>query len=166
MPASLPYAAVALAAVAAAWGGFDWWQAAHDDGPARAGFRDSALQAGRTAVAGLTSLDYRQAAGGYQHWLDVSGGSLHDELVQGRPANLERVAQAKTVTTGTVTDAAVTGLDPAAGTAELIVSVELVVTPDGGPAVAKHNRFKAGLARGAGGWLVTGLGQVPVEEGP
>jgi Mce-associated membrane protein len=159
-----PAAAVAVAVVVAAWGGFDWWQAAHDDGMTRAGARDSALQTGRTAVAGLTSLDYRQATAGYQHWLDVSGGPLHDELAQGRQANLDRVAQAKTVTTGTVTDGAVTGLDAAGGTAELIVSVELVVTPEGGQAVEKHNRFKADLTRGPGGWLVTGLGQVPVEE--
>lgn len=156
-------AAVAVTAVAAAWGGFDWWQAAHDDGVARASFRDSALQDGRSAIAGLTTVDYRKADTEYQHWLTLSGGRLHDDLAKGQKDNLARIAQSKTVTTGTVTDAAVTRVDTGGGTVELIASVELSVTPDGAEAVLKHNRYQAELARCADGWQVTGLGQLPVE---
>ncbi|WP_410588008.1 hypothetical protein [Amycolatopsis sp. lyj-23] len=162
----LAWVAAVLATVAAGWSGFTWWQAAHDDGVARAVVREEALQAGRTAVAGLTTLDYRQAAPGYQRWLDLSGGALHDELAADRPGGLDRIAQAKTVTAGKVTDAAVTEVDTGAGTAKLIASVELVVTPDGGDAVTKRNRFQAELTRGPDGWHVTGLGQVPVGEAP
>ncbi|WP_290058832.1 hypothetical protein [Amycolatopsis solani] len=158
--------ATVLAAVAAGWSGFTWWQAAHDDGVARAVVREDALGAGRAAVAGLTTLDYRQAAPGYQRWLDVSGGALHDELAADRQGSLDRIAQAKTVTTGKVTDAAVTEVDPGAGTAKLIASVELVVAPEGGDAVTKRNRFQAELTRGPDGWRVTGLGQVPTGETP
>ncbi|MET8849269.1 hypothetical protein [Amycolatopsis sp. NPDC004625] len=158
--------AAVLATAAAGWSGFSWWQAAHDDGVARAVVREEALQVGRTAVAGLTTLDYRQAAPGYQHWLDLSGGPLRDELAADRPGSLDRIAQAKTVTTGKVTDAAVTEVDTGAGTAKLIASVELVVTPEGGDAVTKRNRFQADLTRGPDGWRVTGLGQVPVGEAP
>ena len=159
-------AAAVLATAVAGWSGYSWWQAEHDDGVARAVVREEALQAGRTAVVGLTTLDYRQAAAGYQHWLDVSGGALRDELSTDRAGSLERIAQAKTVTTGKVTDAAVTEVDTGAGTAKLIASVELVVTPEGGEAVTKHNRFQADLSRADGTWRVTSLGQVPVEETP
>ncbi|MGW3958295.1 hypothetical protein ACWED2_00645 [Amycolatopsis sp. NPDC005003] len=162
----LAWVAAAMATVAAGWSGFTWWQAAHDDGVARAVVREEALQAGRAAVAGLTTLDYRQAAPGYQRWLDLSGGALRDELAAGRQGSLDRIAQAKTVTTGKVTDAAVTEVDTGAGTAKLIASVELVVAPDGGDAVAKRNRFQAELTRAPDGWHVTGLGQVPVVEAP
>ncbi|MEQ0562008.1 hypothetical protein ABJI51_23235 [Amycolatopsis sp. NEAU-NG30] len=162
----LPPVAAVLATAAAGWSGFTWWQVAHDDGVARAAVREEALQAGRTAVAGLTTLDYRQAGPGYQHWLDLSGGALHDELAADRQGSLDRIAQAKTVTTGKVTDAAVTEVDTGAGTAKLLASVELVVTPEGGDAVTKRNRFQADLTRGPDGWRVTGLGQVPVGEAP
>ena len=162
----LAWVAAVLATAAAGWSGFTWWQAAHDDGVARAVVREEALQAGRSAVAGLTTLDYRQVVPGYQHWLDLSGGALHDELAADRQGSLARIAQAKTVTTGKVTDAAVTEVDSGTGTAKLIVSVELVVAPDGGETVTKRNRFQADLTRGPGGWRVTGLGQVPVGEAP
>ena len=160
----LPHAAAVLATAAAGWSGYSWWHATHDDGVARAVVREDALRAGRSAIAGLTTLDYRQAAPGYQHWLDLSGGALHDELTADRQGSLDRIAQAKTVTSGKVTDAAVTEADTDA--AKLIASVELVVTPAGEEAVTKRARFRADLTRGAGGWQVTALSQVPVGETP
>ncbi|WP_116206333.1 hypothetical protein [Amycolatopsis circi] len=164
--APLAQIAAILATAAAGWAGYTWWQAAHDDGVARAVVREDALRAGRSAIAGLTTLDYRQAAAGYQHWLDVSGGALHDELVQDRQGSLDRIAQAKTVTVGKVNDAAVTEVDTGAGTAKLITSVELVVTPAGQEAVTKRSRFQAELTRAPDGWHVTALGQVPAGEAP
>ncbi|MFE0021219.1 hypothetical protein [Amycolatopsis sp. NPDC059021] len=158
-----PGAAV-LATLLAAWFGYAWWHAGHDDGVARANVREDALAAGRQAVTALTTLDYRQAAQGYQHWLDLSGGALRDELAQDRQGSLDRIAQAKTVTTGRVVDAAVTEVDSGAGTAKVIASVELQVRPDGGEAVTKHNRFQADLNRTPDGWRVTALGQVPVSD--
>ncbi|MGW7537072.1 hypothetical protein [Amycolatopsis sp. NPDC054798] len=162
----LAQTAAVLATAAAGWAGYTWWQASHDDGVARAVVREDALRAGRSAIAGLTTLDYRQAAAGYQRWLDASGGALHDELAQDRQGSLDRIGQAKTVTTGKVTDAAVTEVDTAAGTAKLIASVELVVAPAGEDAVTKRSRFQAGLTRAPDGWRVTALGQVPAGEAP
>ncbi|WP_406629994.1 hypothetical protein [Amycolatopsis sp. WGS_07] len=164
--ASLAQVAAVLATAAAGWTGYTWWQAAHDDGVTRAAVREDALRAGRSAIAGLTTLDYRQAAAGYQHWLDVSGGALRDELARDRQSSLDRIAQAKTVTTGKVTDAAVTEADAGAGTAKLLASVELLVTPDGQEAVTKRSRFQADLVRAPDGWHVTALGQVPAGEAP
>ncbi|GAA4524626.1 hypothetical protein [Amycolatopsis samaneae] len=157
-----PVAAV-LATLLAAWFGYAWWHTGHDDGLARAQVREDALAAGRQAVTGLITLDYRQAAQGYQHWLDLSGGALHDELSQDKPGGLDRIAKAKTVTTGRVIDAAVTEVDSGAGTAKMIASVELLVRPDGGDTVTKRNRFQADLNRTPDGWRVTALGQVPVS---
>ncbi|RSN54279.1 hypothetical protein DMH01_35535 [Amycolatopsis sp. WAC 04182] len=154
----------AVATAAAAWFGYSWWDASHDDGVARATVREEALQVGRQAVAALTTLDYRQAEQGYQNWLNLSGGALHEELARDREGGLGRIGQAKTVTTGRVVDAAVTEVDSGGGTAEVIASVELEVRPEGGEAVTKHNRFRAGLNRTPDGWRVTSLGQVPVTD--
>lgn len=153
-----------LATALAAWFGYTWWDAGRDDGVARATVREEALQAGRQAVSALTSLDYRQAEQGYQNWLNLSGGALHDELASDRQGGLTRIGQAKTVTTGRVVDAAVTEVDSGGGTAEVIASVELEVRPEGGDAVTKHNRFRAALNRTPDGWRVTSLGQVPVTD--
>ncbi|RSN26257.1 hypothetical protein DL990_32240 [Amycolatopsis sp. WAC 01416] len=159
--------AALLAAVAtalAAWFGHSWWDASRDDGVARATVREEALQVGRQAVTALTTLDYRQAEQGYQNWLNLSGGALHEELARDREGGLGRIDQAKTVTTGRVVDAAVTEVDSGGGAAEVIASVELEVRPEGGEAVTKHNRFRAGLNRTPDGWRVTSLGQVPVTD--
>ncbi|MEU3765990.1 hypothetical protein AB0E55_13110 [Amycolatopsis keratiniphila] len=154
----------AVATAAAAWFGYSWWDAVHDDGVARATVRDEALRVGRQSVAALTTLDYRQAEQGYQNWLNLSGGALHEELARDREGGLGRIGQAKTVTTGRVVDAAVTEVDSGGGTAEVVASVELEVRPEGGEAVTKHNRFRAGLTRTPDGWRVTSLGQVPVTD--
>ncbi|WP_410661686.1 hypothetical protein [Amycolatopsis sp. lyj-112] len=153
-----------LATALAAWFGYTWWDAGRDDGVARAAVREEALQVGRQAVSALTTLDYRQAEQGYQNWLNLSGGALHDELASDRQGGLTRIGQAKTVTTGRVVDAAVTEVDSGGGTAEVIASVELEVRPEGGDAVTKHNRFRAALNRTPDGWRVTSLGQVPVTD--
>jgi Mce-associated membrane protein len=153
-----------LAIVFAAWFGYAWWSASHDEGIGRAVVRDDALKAGQRAVAALTTLDYRQADQGYQRWLDVSTGALHDELTQDKQASLDRIVQAKTVTDAKVLDAAVTEVDSGAGTAKVIASVELQVKPDGADAVTKRNRFQAELARTPAGWRVTALGQIPVTQ--
>ncbi|MEC3982408.1 hypothetical protein [Amycolatopsis sp. H20-H5] len=163
----LRFGSLALAVVAiafAAWFGYAWWHAAHDDGIGRAVVRDDALKAGQQAVATLTTLDYRQAGPGYQRWLDASTGALHDELAADQQGSLDRITQAKTVTDGKVLDAAVTEVDSGAGTAKVIASVELQVKPDGGDPVTKRNRFQAELARTPAGWRVTALGQIPVTQ--
>lgn len=159
---ALTSAAVAVAVGAAGWFGYTWWDAAHDDGVHRAVARDEALQAGQRGIAGFNTLDFRQAAAGYDRWVGLSTGELHDELVKDAEASKKRISDGKTVSEAKILDAAVTDLDDTAGTAKVIAAVEIVVTPDGGGPSTKRNRFQAALVRTGDGWKLDGLGQVPV----
>ncbi|QWF83741.1 hypothetical protein HUW46_07184 [Amycolatopsis sp. CA-230715] len=161
---ALTSAAVAVAVGAAGWFGYTWWDAAHDDGVHRAVARDQALQAGQQGIAGFNTLDFRQAAAGYDRWVGMSTGEWRDELVKDAEASKKRIADGKTVTEAKILDAAVTDLDDTAGTAKVIAAVEMVVTPEGGGPVTKRLRFQAGVARTDQGWKLNGLSPIPVGD--
>ncbi|GAA1982536.1 hypothetical protein [Amycolatopsis minnesotensis] len=159
---ALTSAAIVVAVGAAGWFGYTWWDAAHDGGVHRAVARDQALRAGQQGIAGFNTLDFRQAAAGYDRWVGLSTGELHDELVKDADASKKRISDGKTVSEAKILDAAVTDLDDTAGTAKVIAAVEIVVTPEGGSPATKRNRFQAALVRTGDGWKLDGLGQVPV----
>ncbi|MFG3003778.1 hypothetical protein [Streptomyces calvus] len=147
-------------------GAWTYAQARTDDRLAYGRERDEALADGRAAVAVLTTLDAstrQRAERGVRAWRAVSTGPLREEL--GR-AGAESGASAR----GTVTEAAVTALDPRTGTAKLIVTVRVEVTSAGSsrPAVDRK-RLEAVLARtGEAEWKVRALSAVPLtaaEEG-
>ncbi len=155
---------VVLALAFAGWGGWTWWQAARDDSLAYATARDEVLAAGRTHVATLTTLDYHDVDGGIDKWLAVSTGGLRDELAATDAATREQLRDNATVATGRVLDAAVSELDTRAGSAKLLVSVEISTAKDGSPPLSKRNRFVAGMSRVDGEWKLSALDQVPLGE--
>jgi len=155
--------ALVVAALAfAGWAGWTWWQAAGDESISYAQARDEALAAGRSHVTLLTSLDSSDVDGGIERWLDVCTGALRDELAATDAATRKTLTDGGTVATGRVLDAAVSELNTRAGTAKLLVSVEIATTKDGGPPATKRNRFVAGLSRSDHGWLLSALDQVPL----
>lgn len=153
---------VVLALAFAGWAGFTWWQASRDDSLAYATARDEVLAAGRTQVATLTTLDYHDIDAGIDKWLAVSTGGLRDELAATDTATREQLAANATVATGRVLDAAVSELDTRAGSAKLLVSVEISTAKDGSPPSAKRNRFVAGMSHVDGEWKLSALDQVPL----
>jgi Mce-associated membrane protein len=154
---------LAVAALAfAGWSGWTWWQAGNDESLAYANTRDEVLDAGRSHVTLLTTLDSSDVDGGIDRWLGVSTGPLRDELAATDEATRKTLREAGTVSTGRVLDAAVSELNTRAGTAKLLVSVEIATTKGGGPPATKRNRFVAGLSSTDGGWLVSALDQVPL----
>ncbi|MEV6611111.1 hypothetical protein [Kutzneria sp. NPDC051319] len=155
---------VVLAAVFAAWGGWSWWSAAHDDARLFALDREAVTQAAGRDIAALNTLDYRKIDDGLKQWLAVSTGTLHDQLAQTGVDSRKQLEQAKTVTTAQVVDTAVTALDQRAGTARLIAAVQLDVTPEGGQKTAKRTRFQADLTRTVNGWKVSALAPVQVQS--
>ncbi|GLZ42350.1 hypothetical protein [Actinokineospora sp. NBRC 105648] len=157
---STTLAALLLAAALgfAAWAGAGYLGRGTDQGATR----DEVLATARQAVATFNTLDYRQADQGLDRWLASSTGTLHDELTRTRDSSRQRIEAAKTVTEGRVVDAAVTELDTARGTAEVLAAVETVVVPDGGQATTKRGRFQAELTRTETGWRLSALAQVPV----
>jgi len=153
---------VVLAAAFAGWAGWSWYSAAHAGPPASAELRDQVLQAGEQAVQNFNTLDYRKVTQGLNLWEQSSTGTLHDEIVAGRGQFIRQIQQTKTVTTARILDGALTSLNAQAGTASLIVAVQITVTPASGSPVTKQSRLAGRLTRVQGGWKLSALGQVPV----
>jgi Mce-associated membrane protein len=155
--------AVLVAALAfAGWAGWTWWQVGNDSSLEYAQTRDEVLASGRSHVKLLTSLDASNVDGGIERWLDVSTGALRDELAATDEATRKTLREGGGVSTGRVLDAAVSELDTRAGTAKLLVSVEISTSTDGGPPATKRNRFVAALARTDHGWQLSALDRVPL----
>ncbi|MER7489560.1 hypothetical protein ABTY20_27405 [Streptomyces sp. NPDC126497] len=141
-------------------GAWTYAQARADDALAYGRERDRALADGREGVAVLTTLDAatrQRAEKSILAWRDASTGPLREELAR---TEAEAGASAR----GTVTEAAVTALDTRAGTAKLITTVRVRVTPAGTKKpTTDRKRLEAVLARTDGGeWKVRALSAVPL----
>lgn len=154
---------LALAVAFCGTGAWTYAQARTDDALAHGRERDRALADGREGVTVLTTLDAstrQRARTGIRAWREASTGPLREEL---ESTEAEVGASAR----GTVTEAAVTALDTRAGTAKLIVTVRVEVTPAGTKKVTTdRKRLEAVLARtGEGEWKVKALSAVPLSGG-
>ncbi|MFF4468143.1 hypothetical protein ACFYZ3_01160 [Streptomyces sp. NPDC001599] len=161
-PRILAGAGLALALALCGTGAWTYTQARTDDGLAYGRERDEALADGREGIAVLTTLDAttrQRAERSIRDWRAVSTGPLRKELGATEAA-------AGTSARGTVTEAAVTALDTRSGTAKLIATVRVEVTPGGAKKPSTdRKRLEAVLARtGEGEWKVRALSAVPVAE--
>jgi Mce-associated membrane protein len=95
-------------------------------------------------------------------WEQSSTGPLHTEISKGRAQFEQQIQQTKTITTARVLDGALTALNPRAGTASIIVAVQITVTPANGSPVTKQSRLIGTLTKTTSGWKLSQLGQVPV----
>lgn len=153
-------AALVLAVGFCGTGAWTYARARGDDSLAYGRARDEALADGRAALTVLTSLDAstrQRAQAGIRDWGAASTGPLRDELARTAP-------KAGASARGTVTEAAVTALDTHSGTAKLIATVRVDVTPAGTKTpTTDRKRLEAVLERtGAGQWKVRALDAVPV----
>ncbi|MFE0025697.1 hypothetical protein [Amycolatopsis sp. NPDC059021] len=159
---AIAVALVAGTAVFAGWSGYSWFTAANDPAVSYGGTRDEVLRTGRELVAVLNTLDYHRIDEDLARWRDSSTGPLHEQLSRTDEATKKTLAQNAAVSAGKVLDAAVSELDTHAGTAKMLVSVEISVTKAGAAPAAKRNRFAAALARTEAGWKLSALDQLPV----
>ncbi|MGW8063954.1 hypothetical protein ACVV2G_17170 [Streptomyces ziwulingensis] len=155
-------AGVALALAFCGTGAWTYAEARGDDSLAYGRERDEALADGRERLTVLNTLDAssrERARAGIREWRAASTGPLREEL-GGTVA--EKGASAR----GTVTEAALTALDTRAGTAKLIATVRVEVTPAGAKRpTTDRKRLEAVLARtGEGGWKVRALSAVPLAR--
>jgi Mce-associated membrane protein len=154
------WAALLVALVFAAWSGWSWLSAPRTASQAQE--RDQALQAGEQAVLNFNTLDYRRVGSGLNLWEQSSTGVLHDEVVASRPAFARQIRQAQTITTARILDAALTTVNLRAGTASIIVALQITVAPAHGAAAVKYSRLAGNLTLTPHGWKLSALGQVPV----
>ncbi|TMR38776.1 hypothetical protein [Actinomadura geliboluensis] len=156
-------ALLVLAALFAAWAGWSWYSAAHDDAHAYSRTRDEALLAGEQAVQNLNTLDYRDLASGLKTWQDSTTSDLYRQITQGRAAFEAQVKKARTITTARILDAAVAELDERSGKARILVAVEITVTPPEGAPAVKQSRLVGKVTRTPAGWKLSELGQAPTD---
>ncbi|WUN35988.1 hypothetical protein OG823_28860 [Kitasatospora sp. NBC_00315] len=155
-------ATAVLAAGLAAWSGWSWYDAAHDDSAAYARARDQVLAAGEQGAQNMNTLDHRDLAHGLDLWEASTTGDLHDQLVRGRSQFETQVEQAQTVTSAKTLSGAVTELDDRAGRATVMIALRITVeVPNTAPAT-KDSRMLGELTRTAGGWKLSALGQAPM----
>jgi Mce-associated membrane protein len=157
------WVAVLVTAGFASWAGWSYVAAAQDGGRTFGQARDELVRVGRAEVATLNTIDHQHPEDGFARWLAASTGPLHDELQRGRATNLNQIKQAKASAAATVTGAAVTKLDRRAGTAELLASVQIRLTPAGGAQSTQRNRYRVSLARTGDGWKVSTLSAITVS---
>jgi Mce-associated membrane protein len=151
---------LAIAVVFAVWAGTSWLTAPR--AAAGATTRDQALREGEQAVLNFNTLSYRTVKSGVQLWEQSSTGTLHSQIATGQSAFEQQIEQAKSVTTAKILDAALTALNARAGTATIIVALEITVTPEHGAAATKQSRQEGVLTMTPSGWKLSSLEQVPV----
>ncbi|MEV3932500.1 MULTISPECIES: hypothetical protein [unclassified Streptomyces] len=162
------WAVLLAAALVCALGGWSYLQARGDDTLAYATARDAAMADGRSGLARLNSMDGRSATtvrSGLDTWLAASTGPLHDRLESSRKKDAAELTESGATARGKVTDAALTALDERAGTAALIATVDVEVTPRTGTGGTERKRFEAALARTGDGWKIKALDAIPVGSG-
>ncbi|WP_371483014.1 hypothetical protein [Kitasatospora sp. NBC_00315] len=161
--------AVLAAAVFCALAAHSYAQARDDDTLAQARARDTVRTVGQEEIGRLNSVDAQHVEDWLRERLDATSGPLHDQMRRSTDSDRTALQQSGASARGTVTDAAVTALDRAAGTAKLIATVDVLVTPKagGGTPSTDRKRFEATLDRTADGWRITTLTAVPVaDSGP
>ncbi|MFC8229668.1 hypothetical protein [Streptomyces sp. NPDC057287] len=162
------WACMLAAVLVCAFGGWSYAQARGDDTLAYAKARDAAIADGRRHLARLNSMDGGSAASvtsGHAAWLAASTGPLRDRLESTRKKDTARLTEDGATARGKVTDAALTALDERAGTAALIATVDVEITPRTGKAGTQRKRFEATLARTGDGWKIKALDAIPVGSG-
>ncbi|MFE7758873.1 hypothetical protein [Streptomyces sp. NPDC057418] len=162
------WAALLAAVLICALGAWSYTEARGDRTLAYAKSRDAALADGKRHLARLTTMNGKSAASvesGLEAWLAASTGPLRERLRSSRKKDAGELVRAGATARGKVTDAALTALDERAGTAALIATVDVVVTPRTGRAGTERKRFEATLARTGEGWKVKALDAVPVGSG-
>jgi Mce-associated membrane protein len=151
-----------VAALVAAWFGWSWYGAAHDESLRYSQTRDEVLRAGEQAVQNLNTLDYRNLNQGLKLWQDSTTSELYREIVQGRAGFERALREGKTITSAKVLEAAVTELDVHAGKASVIVGIQITVTPPKGNPAIKKPRLMGELTRTSTGWKLSALAMAPV----
>ncbi|MGI6869408.1 nuclear transport factor 2 family protein [Amycolatopsis sp. 3B14] len=148
-------ALAAVAVLAAAWFGWSWWSAAHDDGLVRARDRDAVSTAAGDALVALNTIDYREAGAALDRWIAVTSGQLGSSLSGDRQGQVDRATAAKLVATASLRQIAVTEVD--GDTARVIAVLDVSIASDGGEPKPGRSHLTADVARADGTWKITSV---------
>jgi Mce-associated membrane protein len=137
----------ALAVGTAGWFGVSWYRAAHDELLAGGIARDTVLQDAQQATINLNTLDFRRVQDGLTLWEQSATGSLLDEVRANRATYAQAITDSKTTTTARALDGAVAVLDERAGTARVLVGVDVTSAREGAQASCVRRRIQLEMRR-------------------
>jgi Mce-associated membrane protein len=166
--ASLVVAVLALiACVLAGWFGLSWFRAAHDESIALGMVRETVLQDAQQSAVNLNTLNYRLVQDGFKLWEQSATGTVLEEFRKNRDVYERTVTESKTSSTARVHDGAVAELDDQAGTARVLLGVDVTYTPEQRAASCVRQRLQLHMKRTPDGWKVDHLAPVgPLEPTP
>lgn len=153
-----------LACVVAAWFGLSWFRAAHDESIRLGIVRDTALQDAQQAAINVNTLDHHRVRSGFELWEQSATGAALEEFRSHRDAYVRTVTDSKTSSTARVGDAAVAELDDRAGTASVLVGVDVTYLPEQREPSCVRQRLVLGMKRTPDGWKVDKIGPVGALE--
>lgn len=146
-----------VAVVVAGWFGWGWWSTAHDDVQNRALDRDTVLSAATDALIALNTVDYHNPEPAVDRWISVTTGELGSSMSGDKQTQLERATSSKTVAWASLDQAAVTALDPNAGTARVIAVLDVHLSTNDAAPKDSRARLNAALTRTPQGWKVNSV---------
>ncbi|MGW5743685.1 hypothetical protein [Amycolatopsis sp. NPDC003861] len=147
----------ALSILAAAFAGWSWWRAAADESSARGRSRDDVLAAAGPALVTLNTIDYRTAAADVDRWIAATTGQYFKDLAGDRQLQIDRAVTARTVSSASLVQAAVTEIDPARGSARLLAVLDVRVSTGGGAVSPRLNRLTVDVSRSPSGWKIAAV---------
>ena len=149
-----------VAFVVAGWFGVSWYRAAHDESLARGMARDVVLQNAQQATVNLNTLDHRRVQDGLMLWEHSATGLLLDEVRANRDTYARAITDSKTTTTARILDGAVAELDERAGTARVLVGVDVTSQREQGDLSCVRRRIQLEMRRDGTVWKVDKLAPV------
>lgn len=150
-------AAAVLSVLAASVTGYAWWRAAADDSFARGRERDAVLAAAGPELVTLNTIDYRSAGADVDRWIAATTGQYGKDLAGDRQVQIDRATAARTVSTASLVQAAVTEIDVPAGKARLLAVLDVRVSTGGGAVSPRLNRLTVDVSRSVSGWKIAGV---------
>lgn len=153
-----------LAALAAAWYGIAWLRAANSAEQSTATLREEVLRDARTVILNLEAISYQTLDADLARWESSVTGQLLEDFRASRDRYAEQIRKSQAKAEATIVDAAVVELNPTAGTADVLVFVNLVTTEhtDGKETgrAEKRQRLKLEMTRTEDGWKASQAGPV------
>ncbi|MGH4021491.1 MAG: hypothetical protein ACRDT0_20120 [Pseudonocardiaceae bacterium] len=149
-----------IAAGTAGWYGISWYRAAHDESLELATTRDIVLRQAQQAAINLNTLDHQRVEQGLALWVQSSTGPVLDELRANRKTYAEAITRARSKTEARIVDGAVAELDLRAGTARVLVGLDVTSMPEQGEPTCRRQRLQLEMARTDAGWKVSNVGPV------
>ena len=147
--------AAVLAVLAAAFSGWSWWRAASDDSSARGRERDAVLAAAGPELVTLNTIDYRNAGADVDRWIAATTGQYGKDLAGDRQLQIDRASSARTVSSASLVQAAVTEISD--GTARLLAVLDVRVSTGGAAVTPRLNRLTVDVSRASDGWKISGV---------